>query len=330
MAEVFNPRRKPQWNADDLFQEFAGISRALPTALRPLAYSALPTGSGSWDSGSGTTITVTRALAVGGNMGVSGVAAFGSASLDATVGVGLTRSVNTASTEYGVKISHTQAGAGSAYGIQNYVTHSGAASSASYDGKITSSGSGNRDHIIAMQLLTQHSSTGTMVDALGIETNLTISDSCATTNAIGVQVDAPNLLGSSGTRVTNLYGIRVNDQTHARATNIWAIRTLGTVQSQFGGPVLIDPEASGLQIGANVQIGGTSGIAASKVGFYGANASTFNVVCNGNTTASFDQSSTARDTRFLIWDVDNAALERVTVGIADSGGAGFKVLRIPN
>lgn len=39
---------------------------------------------------------------------------------------------------------------------------------------------------------------------------------------------------------------------------------------------------------------------------------------------------TASETGLLVYDVDNATLERVTVGAADSGGAGFKVLRIPN
>lgn len=43
-----------------------------------------------------------------------------------------------------------------------------------------------------------------------------------------------------------------------------------------------------------------------------------------------DGSNTAGQTRMLVYDVDNATLERVTVGAADSGGAGFKVLRIPN
>ena len=43
-----------------------------------------------------------------------------------------------------------------------------------------------------------------------------------------------------------------------------------------------------------------------------------------------DHSTTGGDTRMLLYDVDNATLERVTVGIADSGGAGFKLLRIPN
>lgn len=38
----------------------------------------------------------------------------------------------------------------------------------------------------------------------------------------------------------------------------------------------------------------------------------------------------AADTFLMVYDVDNATLERVTVGAANSGGAGFKLLRIPN
>jgi hypothetical protein len=43
-----------------------------------------------------------------------------------------------------------------------------------------------------------------------------------------------------------------------------------------------------------------------------------------------DDSATAGDTYLMLWDVDNGTLERVTVGAADSCGAGFKCLRIPN
>jgi len=43
-----------------------------------------------------------------------------------------------------------------------------------------------------------------------------------------------------------------------------------------------------------------------------------------------DNNATARNTRMLIYDVDNATMERVSVGVADSGGGGFKLLRIPN
>lgn len=43
-----------------------------------------------------------------------------------------------------------------------------------------------------------------------------------------------------------------------------------------------------------------------------------------------DTSAVAGNTRFFIYDVDNATLERVTVGDPDSCGTGFKCLRIPN
>ena len=54
------------------------------------------------------------------------------------------------------------------------------------------------------------------------------------------------------------------------------------------------------------------------------------VSCNGMDAAKFDDNATAGNTRFLIYDVDNGMLERVTVGAADSGGTGYKLLRIPN
>jgi len=60
------------------------------------------------------------------------------------------------------------------------------------------------------------------------------------------------------------------------------------------------------------------------------------LITNGSNTLSWstaikvDNDSTAGNTRFFLYDVDNATLERVTVGIADSGGTGFKLLRIPN
>lgn len=53
-------------------------------------------------------------------------------------------------------------------------------------------------------------------------------------------------------------------------------------------------------------------------------------ICGGVASIVVDNSVTAGQTRLLIYDVDNATVERVTVGAADSGGSGFKVLRIPN
>lgn len=50
----------------------------------------------------------------------------------------------------------------------------------------------------------------------------------------------------------------------------------------------------------------------------------------GQVNLQVDSNNTAGNTRFLIYDVDNGTLERVSVGAADSAGSGFKVLRIPN
>lgn len=76
--------------------------------------------------------------------------------------------------------------------------------------------------------------------------------------------------------------------------------------------------------GTGTGAGGTVDINISPVGSSG---STLNGLANA---ARFDATTTAGQTRMLIWDVDNNILERISVGVADSGGSGFKLLRIPN
>lgn len=56
----------------------------------------------------------------------------------------------------------------------------------------------------------------------------------------------------------------------------------------------------------------------------------YQVVIGGDAKVQIDNTSTAGQTALLLYDVDNNTVERVTVGAADSGGSGFKVLRIPN
>ena len=61
---------------------------------------------------------------------------------------------------------------------------------------------------------------------------------------------------------------------------------------------------------------------------------TIEVTPVGSTTRAealrVDASATATHVRLMVYDVDNGQMERVTVGAADSGGAGFKLLRIAN
>lgn len=51
---------------------------------------------------------------------------------------------------------------------------------------------------------------------------------------------------------------------------------------------------------------------------------------NANDIFEVDSSATANDVRLRVWDVSAAALRRVTIGAANSGGAGFRTLIIPN
>jgi hypothetical protein len=44
----------------------------------------------------------------------------------------------------------------------------------------------------------------------------------------------------------------------------------------------------------------------------------------------FDADTTAGCTRFLLWDINKASLNRVCVGADDSGGLGWKMLRVQN
>lgn len=53
------------------------------------------------------------------------------------------------------------------------------------------------------------------------------------------------------------------------------------------------------------------------------------VAVQGIESARFSAGA-AGETNFMLFDVDNGTLERVSVGIANSGGVGFKVLCIPN
>jgi len=57
----------------------------------------------------------------------------------------------------------------------------------------------------------------------------------------------------------------------------------------------------------------------------------FGFSMGGHQVARIDSSNGAPgETGLMLWDLDNGTVERVTVGAPNSGGAGYKVLRIPN
>lgn len=68
----------------------------------------------------------------------------------------------------------------------------------------------------------------------------------------------------------------------------------------------------------------------SDTGLYSDFPNVVRITCGGTLTAQYDTSNTPGHTRLAIYDVDNGQIERVVVGAPDSGGTGYKVLRIPN
>lgn len=106
----------------------------------------------------------------------------------------------------------------------------------------------------------------------------------------------------------------------------------------FATPVNVTINASGGSgtniVGADLSLAGgrgTGSAAGGVVNIRTAPTGSSGTALNALVTAlRVDASTTATHTRLLVFDVDTGLLSRVTVGAADSGGTGFKVLRIPN
>lgn len=96
--------------------------------------------------------------------------------------------------------------------------------------------------------------------------------------------------------------------------------------------------AGGTAGALNVAAGGISVPSTNRVYFDGgsdtylveSSSDKVTAVAGGLNAAQFDNNNTAAETRFLVGVGGGIGLQRVTLGAADSGGVGFKVLRVPN
>jgi hypothetical protein len=59
-------------------------------------------------------------------------------------------------------------------------------------------------------------------------------------------------------------------------------------------------------------------------------SNTISMAAGGVESARFDDSAVATNTRMLIYDVTRATMSRVSIGGSDTGGVGFRLLRVPN
>lgn len=65
-------------------------------------------------------------------------------------------------------------------------------------------------------------------------------------------------------------------------------------------------------------------------GFFRSASNVFDAVTGGRTSVRFQNNNGANETDLHIYDVSAATLRNVSRGASDSGGAGFRLLRIPN
>lgn len=138
---------------------------------------------------------------------------------------------------------------------------------------------------------------------LGARNTVNVGDGCA----IGVDGSGPDIQGAGGiaigngtTIVSGTDGIAIGRSATAAANAI----ALGASAVAAAGICMIGSTASVKQLDVIP--------AAAGVGF------------------RIDASAVADEIRMLVWDVTGASLKRVSRGAADSGGVGFRLLRIPN
>lgn len=186
-----------------------------------------------------------------------------------------------------------------------------------------------------------------LLDASGNLSNLLDGSSSANFFGVGASNDFAIYHDGTDTRLRNFtgklrlyhtdYGFTIQPPNTLQGSHAHGV-SLTTINQSAAGRLVTNTagvnhsmhgfsDSEGLEISAGSTAGFIAGIALNPGG---ATTPGVRVFSPAGEAARFDSSATATHTRFMVYDVDNGALERVTVGAADSGGAGFKVLRIPN
>ena len=96
---------------------------------------------------------------------------------------------------------------------------------------------------------------------------------------------------------------------------------------QASGTIISNKNQTPTNLGIQFSYGGGS-----ASGIYGlAGGSQYvGITTNGSDSFRIDSSTTPGNTRMLLWDCDKGTTVRVSIGAADSGGSGYKLLRVPN
>lgn len=143
---------------------------------------------------------------------------------------------------------------------------------------------------------------------------------------VGLRIDS----ASNATVALNQFYLNADDTATVALHSVFSVDSNGTAANGFGGQLQFQLESSttNQQNAASINWYWIDATHATRTA-----ALQFQIVGNAaalTTMAEIDVPTVAGDTALKIYDLDNATLERVSVGAADSGGTGYKVLRIPN
>jgi hypothetical protein len=174
-----------------------------------------------------------------------------------------------------------------------------------------------------------------MMNSQGKFTKIQFADGTTQSTSLS-SADADQILAPDGTQA--LPGISFKNDTDngfwLESANSFRIVTAGVGQWQVFASQITGDNSASLALQSINTSSTTPNINPNKSDLntgIGQNAADeVSLIAGGVEGVRMDTNATAGNTRFMLYDVDNATLERVSVGASDSGGVGFKVLRIPN
>lgn len=204
--------------------------------------------------------------------------------------------------------------------------------SASFQSRQTFNGSGTLTELRGMSLANVHNGTGVISFHQQLKV-VPLAGVGPVLNDIGVYSEMNTTRGTNNYFLYHVGGAQSYHKGRLEVT-LGATEANHNGETTDGGQIVVSGfglSSSQMQIGYNT----TGDYGWFQAAEYGASYNPIKINPNGGdvevgTGAKTDNNATAGNTRLFVYDVDNATLERVTVGAADSGGSGFKLLRIPN
>lgn len=216
--------------------------------------------------------------------------------------------------------------------------------SATWDNVTISSTNGNALAVTSSASTTEFSINNTAADG---DSEITFKLSGSQTHIIGVDDSDSDFLKFATTGITSNVAMQIpttgaQAQFNAGVVGTPGISFIGDTDTGFynsGANVISVTTNATLRLSIGDQLASQDGAVGAPfysftsdldTGMWRSGAEQISFSTNGQEALRVDNSATAANMRLLVYDVTAASVVRVSRGASDSGGAGFRVLRVPN